>query len=90
MLIAEYRLISVTSVVTFCVAGIFKEILTILLSVALFHDQLSTLNIVGIVISLIGIGGYNYIRVKEKKEKYERVQSIAMDEFDEERSERSD
>lgn len=90
MLIAEYRLISVTSVVTFCVAGIFKEILTIMLSVGFFRDQLTALNIAGIVISLIGIGGYNYLRHQEKKENYEKVQSIAMDEFDERRSDRSD
>jgi tryptophan-rich sensory protein len=63
MLICEFRLIAATSVVTFSVAGIFKEVLTISVSMIIFGDRLNTINIIGLVISIIGIGMYNYIRV---------------------------
>jgi solute carrier family 35, member C2 len=65
MLIAEFLLISDTSVVTFSVAGIFKEILTIVLSAVLFGDTFTSLNIIGLCISLAGLAMYNYMRVKK-------------------------
>lgn len=64
MLIAEFLLISETSVVTFSVAGIFKEIMTILLSAVIFGDNFTPLNILGLVISITGVGLYNYIRIQ--------------------------
>lgn len=48
---------------TFSVAGIFKEILTISVSHAVFEDPLQAINIVGLVISLLGIVGYNFVRM---------------------------
>jgi solute carrier family 35 protein C2 len=55
----EFALISTTSVVTFSVAGIFKEIITILAAIAVFGDPFTGNMVVGLGISLIGIAGTN-------------------------------
>lgn len=62
-------LIQRTSVVTLSVAGIFKEVATILLSTLVFHDQLTPINITGLCVALSGIAGYNYIKYRAYKEK---------------------
>ncbi|KAK4056941.1 hypothetical protein OIO90_001841 [Microbotryomycetes sp. JL221] len=51
-----------TSVVTLSVAGIFKEVGTIFLSTFIFHDQLTPINISGLVITILGIAMYNYLK----------------------------
>ena len=61
----EFFLISATSVVTLSVVGIFKEILTILVAHVIFKDKFSTTSIVGLCISLVGIIGYNWLRVRK-------------------------
>jgi solute carrier family 35 protein C2 len=46
------------------VAGIVKEILTILLAVLLVPgDSLTLLNILGLLVSLSGIAYYNYVKL---------------------------
>ena len=62
MVLLEFKLILITSVVTFSVAGLVKEILQITVSHILFHDEFTFWNILGLVISIIGIAGYNYMR----------------------------
>ena len=59
----EYSLITYTSVVTFSVAGIFKEILTIFVGGAVFGDRFGFWNTIGLIISLCGIIAYNYVRL---------------------------
>ncbi|KAJ3113432.1 Triose-phosphate Transporter [Phlyctochytrium bullatum] len=63
MVISEFKLISTTSVVTFSIAGIFKEIVTIVASAIVFKDQFTATNIAGLIVSLIGIALYNYVRI---------------------------
>ncbi|KAJ3144356.1 Triose-phosphate Transporter [Irineochytrium annulatum] len=63
MVISEFKLISVTSVVTFSVAGIFKELVTIVASAIIFGDTFTTTNLAGLAISLFGIILYNYVRI---------------------------
>lgn len=46
------------------VAGIFKEILTVILASTIFDDQLTPVNITGLCIAIAGIAGYNYIKFK--------------------------
>ncbi len=74
MIMSEFRLISHTSVVTFSISGIVKEILTISLSAMFFGDQFNWLNILGLVISLIGIAYYNYIRIMMLQEALQAAQ----------------
>jgi solute carrier family 35 protein C2 len=64
MILLEYGLICVTSVVTLSVVGILKEILTISLSHYIFGDTFSAMNISGLVISIVGIAMYNYIKIQ--------------------------
>lgn len=47
---------------TLSVAGIFKEIATILLSSNVFGDELTPINVTGLCIALTGIGMYNYLK----------------------------
>ncbi|KAJ3122199.1 Triose-phosphate Transporter [Physocladia obscura] len=64
MVMAEFNLISATNVVTFSVAGVFKEILTIVISSLVFRDADFTISkLLGLVTSLVGIALYNYVRI---------------------------
>jgi solute carrier family 35 protein C2 len=49
---------------TLSVAGIFKEIATILLSSNVFGDELTPINVTGLCIALTGIGLYNYLKYR--------------------------
>jgi hypothetical protein len=49
---------------TLSVAGIFKEIATILLSSSVFGDELTPINVTGLCIALTGIGLYNYLKYR--------------------------
>ncbi len=64
MNISEFALIQRTSVVTLSVAGIFKEVLTVILASAIFGDELTPINISGLCITLFGIGLYNWLRYR--------------------------
>lgn len=59
-----HRLIQRTSVVTLSVAGILKEILTVLIASAVFDDRLTPVNITGLCIAIGGIGAYNWIKYR--------------------------
>lgn len=69
----EFRILSLSHVLTLSIFGILKEILTILLSVLIFKDHLSTVNLIGLAISLIDIIWYNYFRYTEKVKESEEV-----------------
>lgn len=62
LLVSEYWLVSETSSLALSVAGIFKELLTILGGVVLFREHLSSLNAIGFVVCQIGIAAYVYMR----------------------------
>ncbi|KAJ3061995.1 Triose-phosphate Transporter, partial [Quaeritorhiza haematococci] len=79
MLVAEFKLISETSVVTFSIAGIFKEILTIWLSMMIFGDRLTAWTVVGLVVSLGGIGGYNFVRMKDMYERHRKGRAAQLE-----------
>ncbi|EPY52603.1 membrane transporter [Schizosaccharomyces cryophilus OY26] len=63
MIASEFGLIKKTSVVTLSVCGILKEIITIVVSTFFYHDILLPINIIGLVITLVGIAVYNYYRI---------------------------
>ncbi|KAL7752678.1 hypothetical protein RI367_001680 [Sorochytrium milnesiophthora] len=60
MITVEFQCISMTSGLTISVAAIFKEVITIVVSVLIFGDVLTAINVVGLAISLCGIAMYNY------------------------------
>jgi solute carrier family 35 protein C2 len=64
----EFELIRQTSVVTLSVAGMFKEVLTVLAGTIVFGDKLAVANIWGVVVTLGGIGWYNWIKIQKMKE----------------------
>eukprot|EP00128_Syssomonas_multiformis_P007315 Colp12_sorted_trinity150504_noHs@10447 len=65
MNVAEFLLISKTSSVTLSVAGIFKEIVTVLLSHVIFGDRMEAINIAGLVVATLGIAYFNVLKYKE-------------------------
>ncbi|ODN83283.1 hypothetical protein L202_01454 [Cryptococcus amylolentus CBS 6039] len=60
MVASEYFVIQRAGVVPLSIAGIFKEVSTISISAWVFGDQLTTFNIVGVVITITGIALYSY------------------------------
>lgn len=66
MTLCEFQLLSVAQVLTLSIAGIFKELLTIMLGSMIFGDTLSVINCIGLVITFLDILWYNYYRYTEK------------------------
>ncbi|WVW82903.1 hypothetical protein I302_104917 [Kwoniella bestiolae CBS 10118] len=60
MVASEYFIIQRAGVVPLSIAGIFKEVSTISISAWVFGDQLTGLNIIGVVITVCGIALYSY------------------------------
>ncbi|KAG0207502.1 Triose-phosphate Transporter [Mortierella sp. GBA30] len=79
MVLAEFNLIARTSVVTLSVLGIIKEVVTILISSLVFHDSLTLVNILGLFITLTGIGFYHFMKLREMKAKAKRLAKETAD-----------
>ncbi|GAB1732668.1 hypothetical protein NU195Hw_Modified_425t1 [Hortaea werneckii] len=62
MVAAEFALLQRTSVVTLSVCGIFKEVLTISAAGIVFGDELSPINVSGLVVTILSIAAYNYLK----------------------------
>ena len=81
MVSAEFALLKRTSVVTLSVCGIFKEVLTISAAGAIFGDELSPINISGLLVTIASIAAYNYLKyTKMKKEAAKEVHEILVEE----------
>ncbi|KAF8925310.1 Triose-phosphate Transporter [Dissophora ornata] len=65
MTVAEFKLIKNTGTVTLSVAGISKEIVVISLSMMIFGDQLTFVNLLGLMVSIGGIMAYNYDKIRK-------------------------
>lgn len=72
MTLCEFKLLTVAQVVTLSIAGIFKELLTIVLGSIIFGDKLSFINCIGLVITFMDILWYNYFRYKENQAKADK------------------
>lgn len=73
MIASEFTLLQRTSVVTLSICGIFKEVVTISAAGIVFHDELSFVNVSGLVVTIISIACYNYMKVgKMRTEARER------------------
>ncbi|PPJ51600.1 hypothetical protein CBER1_08494 [Cercospora berteroae] len=62
MVAAEFALLQRTSVVTLSVCGIFKEVLTISAASATFGDELSPINVSGLIVTIASIAAYNWLK----------------------------
>lgn len=68
MTASEFALLKRTSVVTLSVAGIFKEVVTIVTAQnTLDHDSMTPINIAGLVITIATIATYNYMKIKKMR-----------------------
>jgi len=82
MIAAEFTLLQRTNVVTLSICGIFKEVLTIAAAEVVFHDYLTLINFVGLVVTIASIACYNYLKIgKMRQEAHKKVlQSVAQTE----------
>ncbi|EME42399.1 hypothetical protein DOTSEDRAFT_54772 [Dothistroma septosporum NZE10] len=67
MVAAEFALLQRSSVVTLSVCGIFKEVLTISAASLTFGDELSPINISGLVVTITSIAAYNWVKYDKMK-----------------------
>lgn len=65
LLVAEYLVVQNTSVLTLAVAGMVKELSTILLAVLIWGDRISALNAAGFGVCLVGIAVYQCIKLRQ-------------------------
>ncbi|GIZ48256.1 hypothetical protein CKM354_001132400 [Cercospora kikuchii] len=81
MVAAEFALLQRTSVVTLSVCGIFKEVLTISAASATFGDELSPINVSGLIVTIASIAAYNWLKYsgmsKEAKDEAHAIVSAA-------------
>lgn len=74
MIASEFTLLQRTNVVTLSICGIFKEVVTISAAGIVFHDELSVINVSGLLVTIVSIACYNYMKItKMRKEALEAV-----------------
>ena len=67
MTASEFALLKRTSVVTLSICGIFKEVVTISAANIIFDDQLTPINVSGLVVTIGAIAAYNYIKITKMR-----------------------
>ncbi|KAI1190013.1 triose-phosphate transporter family-domain-containing protein [Nemania serpens] len=72
MTASEFALLQRSSVVTLSIAGIFKEVVTIIVAALVFDDKLTPINISGLLVTLVAIVSYNYIKLSKMREEARR------------------
>lgn len=77
LLMSEYWLVNATSSLTLSVAGVFKELLTIGGGMFFFAETVDTLNVIGFLISQLGIFFYIWLRFDKSSSSYEPVTRAA-------------
>lgn len=84
MVAAEFALLKRTSVVTLSVCGIFKEVLTISAAGAVFGDELSPINVSGLIVTIASIAAYNYLKyLKMRSDAQKQAHKLLEEERDE-------
>ena len=84
MVAAESALLKRTSVVTLSVCGIFKEVLTISAAGAVFGDELSPINVSGLIVTIASIAAYNYLKyLKMRSDAQKQAHELLEEERDE-------
>ncbi|KAL9618890.1 MAG: hypothetical protein Q9160_006480 [Pyrenula sp. 1 TL-2023] len=69
MIASEFALLRRTNVVTLSICGIFKEVLTITAAEVRYRDPLTPINLSGLVVTLVSIGAYNWVKVGKMRRK---------------------
>lgn len=78
MVISEYLLISATSAVTLTVAGIVKEVVTIVVAILFFHDQFTVLKGIGLGVIIFGVSLFNWYKyLKMRKTKSNEINDLS-------------
>ena len=67
MTASEFALLQRTSVVTLSICGIFKEVITISAAAIVFKDPFTPINGAGLIVTIISIAAYNYIKIRKMK-----------------------
>ncbi|KIX05851.1 uncharacterized protein Z518_03824 [Rhinocladiella mackenziei CBS 650.93] len=84
MIASEFTLLQRTSVVTLSICGIFKEVVTISAAGIVFHDELSVVNVSGLIITILSIASYNYLKVvKMREEAREKLRKRDEEQYEE-------
>jgi drug/metabolite transporter (DMT)-like permease len=68
MVWVEFALIATTSALTFMVAGVFKEIVTVLVAHAVFGDEFTRLNGFGLAVLISGVCLFNWQKWRKLRE----------------------
>lgn len=68
MVLAEYLLISQTSAVTLTVAGIVKEVVTIVVAVIFLGDQFTIWKALGLAVIMTGVSWFNWFKYQKLRE----------------------
>ncbi|KAH9847192.1 TPT-domain-containing protein [Lenzites betulinus] len=74
MVLSEFYIIQRAGVVPMSIAGIAKEVTTIICAAWLFGDELTPLNITGVAVTACGIGLYTYHKYRRSMDK-----NVALD-----------
>ncbi|KAI5846812.1 triose-phosphate transporter family-domain-containing protein [Tricharina praecox] len=67
MVSSEFALLKRSSVVTLSICGIFKEVMTISAAAIIFDDPLTPVNISGLLVTIVSIAAYNYIKISKMR-----------------------
>lgn len=67
MIASEFTLLQRTNVVTLSICGIFKEVVTIAAAGIVFHDELSVINVSGLLVTIVSIAYYNYMKITKMR-----------------------
>lgn len=90
MVASEYFVLQRAGIVPLSVAGIFKEVSTISFSAWIFGDELTPINIVGVVVTVCGIALFSYHKyqksISQTVEIDETGRAITHDGLDDERT----
>lgn len=65
MTLSEFQVLNLAGALTLAIAGICKEIGTIIISCFVFGDRLSAVNVVGLVMSIGAVAAYNHYRLSQ-------------------------
>lgn len=68
MVSSEFALLQRSSVVTLSICGIFKEVITISAAALIFQDPLTPVNISGLLVTIVSIAAYNYLKISKMRE----------------------
>ncbi|XP_024535354.1 probable sugar phosphate/phosphate translocator At1g06470 [Selaginella moellendorffii] len=72
MVIAEYLLIIKTSAVTMTVAGVVKEVVTVVAAIICFQDEFTLLKGIGFFVIVVGVALYNWFKYEAHIQKKDR------------------